>query len=109
MGKAIERTSTDPESVRHWKTIDAVETYGIRNWGKGYFNISKQGHVTIHPSKRADESIDLKQLVDDLRDRDYGLPILIRFTDILRHRVGEIATAATRTTTATTAASTRSK
>jgi arginine decarboxylase len=93
MGKTLERTSTDPDSVRHWKTADAIETYGIRNWGKGYFNINKQGHVTIHPNKRSDEAIDLKQLVDDLRDRDFQLPILIRFTDILRHRVGEIATA----------------
>ena len=35
-------------------------------------------------------SIDLKQLVDDLRERDVQVPILIRFTDILQHRVGEI-------------------
>ena len=93
MGKMLERTSNDPEAVRHWKIADALETYGTKNWGKGYFGINKLGHVTVHPNKKSDQTIDMKQLVDDLRDRDYQLPILIRFTDILRHRVGEIAAA----------------
>jgi arginine decarboxylase len=93
MGKTLERTATDPEVLRQWKTIDSIETYGIRNWGKGYFGVNKLGHVTVHPNKQPEELIDLKQLVDELRDRDYQLPILLRFTDILRHRVGEIAQA----------------
>lgn len=93
MGKILERTSTDPEAMRQWKIIDSIEAYGIRNWGKGYFGVNKLGHVTVHPNKIPEESIDLKQLVDELRDRDYQLPILVRFTDILRHRVGEIAQA----------------
>ena len=42
------------------------------------------------PNKRADESIDLKELIDQLQARGIQLPILLRFTDILRHRVGEI-------------------
>ena len=93
MAKTLERTSSDPESMRHWKIVDSIETYGVRNWGKGYFGVNKLGHVTVHPDKDPDVSIDLKQLVDELRDRDYQLPILIRFADILRHRVGEIASA----------------
>ncbi len=93
MAKTPERATTDPESMRQWKLVDSIETYGIRNWGKGYFGVNKQGHVTVHPNKIDEESIDLKQLVDELRDRDYQLPILIRFADILRHRVGEIASA----------------
>ena len=91
MGKTLDRTTTDPEAIRHWKLADSIDTYGIRTWGKGYFGVNKQGHVTVHPNKRTDQSIDLKQLVDELRDRDYQLPILVRFTDILRHRVSEIA------------------
>src|SRR5204863_3412696 len=45
---------------------------------------------TIHPDKRPDRAIDLKELVDQLQARGIQLPILLRFTDILRHRVGEI-------------------
>src|SRR5205807_2435309 len=37
-----------------------------------------------------DHAIDLKELVDQLQTRGIQLPILLRFTDILRHRVGEI-------------------
>jgi arginine decarboxylase len=80
----------EQELLEKWKIADAVETYSIRNWGKGYFNINKAGHVTVLPNKRPDESIDLKELIDQLQARGIQLPILLRFTDILRHRVGEI-------------------
>src|SRR5579864_3080693 len=78
------------ELMDKWKIQDALETYGVRTWGKGYFGINKLGHVTVMPNKRVDESIDLKELVDQLQERGIQLPILLRFTDILRHRVGEI-------------------
>jgi arginine decarboxylase len=73
-----------------WKVHDALETYEVRHWGKGYFGINDRGHVTVHPSKRPEQAIDLKDLVDQLQERGIQLPILIRFTDILRHRVTEI-------------------
>lgn len=73
-----------------WKIQDAVETYGIRHWGKGYFGINERGHVTVHPTKADRPRLDLKDLVDQLQARGIQLPILLRFTDILRHRVGEI-------------------
>ena len=76
--------------IEKWKVQDALETYGIRHWGKGYFNINPAGHVTVHPYKRPEQAIDLKDLVDQLQTRGIQLPILLRFTDILRHRVGEI-------------------
>src|SRR6266404_301599 len=80
----------EPELMEKWKIADAVETYGIRLWGKGYFAINKHGHVTVQPNKSSEQSIDLKELVDQLQERGIQLPILLRFTDILRHRVGEI-------------------
>src|SRR5436305_1915483 len=78
------------ELMDKWKIQDALETYRVRQWGNGYFGINKAGHVTVHPTKKADRSIDLKELVDQLQARGIQLPILLRFTDILRHRVGEI-------------------
>jgi arginine decarboxylase len=80
----------ETELMDKWKVQDAVDMYGVRLWGKGYFGINKLGHVTVHPNKRPDESIDLKDIVDQLQARGIQLPILLRFTDILRHRVGEI-------------------
>src|SRR5205085_1229053 len=91
MGKTLDRRNADAAEIAPtWKHHDAFETYGIRNWGKGYFGINKLGHVTVQPNKNPDELIDLKELVDELLERGIQLPILLRFTDILRHRVGEI-------------------
>jgi arginine decarboxylase len=75
---------------RKWTLQEAAETYNITNWGKGYFSINDHGCVAVHPGKDPLQSIDLKELVDQLRKRGLELPILLRFTDILRHRVNEI-------------------
>src|SRR5439155_15974096 len=80
----------ESELLNRWKIQDALETYGCRHWGKGYFSINKAGHVTVHPNKKPDQAIDLKVLIDQLQARGIQLPILLRFTDILRNRVGEL-------------------
>jgi len=80
----------EQEFLEKWKISDSLETYRVHHWGKGYFGINKAGHVTVQPYKRSDQSIDLKNLIDELQTRGIQLPILLRFTDILRHRVGEI-------------------
>ena len=81
---------------RNWQTgevftvNDANELYEVDRWGKGYFSISSAGHVLVHPTKDPAKAIDLKQLTDHLMLRGIHLPVLIRFRDILRHRVGDI-------------------
>jgi len=92
MAKATDRRTSDPaDGNPAWKLHDAFETYGVKNWGKGYFGINKLGHVTVHPDKNPDRSIDLKDIVDQLRTRGLQPPLLLRFTDILKHRIEEIA------------------
>ena len=75
---------------RPWSTVDAAKLYGIQQWGSGYFSVNAEGHVAVHPTQDPAVSVDLKKLVDELRERDIALPILLRFTDILRHRMGRI-------------------
>lgn len=70
-----------------WTLADAHELYGIRNWGNPYFGINEKGHVIVHPDGPQAPNMDLKELVDEVRRRGIGLPLLIRFTDVLRHRV----------------------
>ncbi len=82
--------AAEPVLMEKWKIQDSVETYGVRNWGKGYFSINKAGHLQVHPTKRGERHVDLKELIDQLQARGIQLPILLRFTDILRHRVGEL-------------------
>src|SRR4029079_12985743 len=73
-----------------WTTADATELYEIARWGQGYFSIGENGHGKIHPTKARSRAIDLKQLVDHLQLRGITLPTLIRFRDILRHRLRDI-------------------
>src|SRR6185436_21000543 len=73
-----------------WTTADATELYEIARWGQGYFSIGDTGHVKIHPTKDPSRSIDLEQLVDHLQLRGISLPTLLRFRDILQHRLQDI-------------------
>ena len=73
-----------------WTSVDATEMYEIARWGKGYFSIGDNGQVKVHPTKDASRSIDLKELVDHLGLRGINLPTLIRFRDILQHRLQDI-------------------
>ena len=76
--------------LERWSVLDAAELYEVARWGNGYFSVNGDGHVCVHPTKDPERSIDLKQLVDRLQLRGIDLPILIRFADILKHRLGEI-------------------
>jgi arginine decarboxylase len=73
-----------------WSTTEAAELYDVPRWGQGYFSVNELGHLQVHPTKEPHRSVDLKRLVDRLQLRGLAVPILIRFTDILKHRLGEI-------------------
>ena len=81
---------TNGAAASPFTTTDAAELYDIARWGNGYFSVNGAGHVQVHPTKDPSRTIDLKELVDRLQLRGIGLPVLIRFTDILKHRVGDI-------------------
>jgi arginine decarboxylase len=78
------------EPTERWTPQLASDLYDVASWGKGYFSVSDGGHVRVHPEKDPARSIDLKELVDTLVLRGIGLPILIRFADILKHRLAEL-------------------
>jgi len=78
------------QGAQRWTITDAAEMYEVARWGKGYFSVSPEGHLLVHPNKEAHRVIDLKQLVDRLQLRGIDLPILIRFAGMLKHRLGEI-------------------
>ncbi|MDH4063940.1 MAG: biosynthetic arginine decarboxylase [Acidobacteriota bacterium] len=83
------RPSTTPGTTA-WSITEAGELYDVPRWGQGYFSINEQGHVQVHPTKDPARGVDLKRLVDRLQLRGLAVPILLRFTDILKHRLGEI-------------------
>lgn len=76
--------------VETWSTGDAADLYEVARWGNGYFSVGPRGTLLVHPDKNPTAGIDLKQLVDRLQQRGIDLPILLRFAEILQHRLGEI-------------------
>src|SRR6185503_16083306 len=90
MNHSTTRVRSAHDVGKAWTVTDATELYEIERWGKGYFTIGENGQVKVHPTKDPHRSIDLKQLVDDLQRRGISLPTLIRFRDILAHRLQDI-------------------
>jgi arginine decarboxylase len=80
-------------ATRAWSVHDASELYEVARWGHGYFAVNAAGHVQVHPTRDPARAIDLKELIDRLQLRGISLPVLVRFTDILKHRLEEIHTA----------------
>ena len=76
--------------IRAWTVKDAIELYNVNGWGQDFFSINEAGNVEVTPSGRTAGRIDLKELVDDLLERGLKLPLLIRFSDILRTRVQQL-------------------
>ncbi|RMG11761.1 MAG: biosynthetic arginine decarboxylase [Cyanobacteria bacterium J055] len=70
-----------------WTIEDSEELYRIRGWGEPYFSINAVGRVTVSPKGDRGGSLDLYELVEALRQRNLGLPLMIRFSDILADRI----------------------
>jgi arginine decarboxylase len=64
--------------------------YNVRSWGGGYFSINESGNVSITPNGPQGGIVDMKELVDEVRRRGINLPLLIRFSDILKNRIVEL-------------------
>ncbi|WP_295616947.1 biosynthetic arginine decarboxylase [Chamaesiphon sp. GL140_3_metabinner_50] len=77
-----------PELLQEpWTIEDSENLYRIQGWGEPYFSINAAGHVTVAPQGDRGGSLDLYELVSSLQQRNLALPMLIRFSDILEHRI----------------------
>ncbi len=76
--------------LRAWTVNDSTELYNITGWGRGFFAVNEAGNVEVTPAGPGTLKIDLKELVDDLQSRGLNLPILIRFSDVLRVRLEQL-------------------
>ncbi|MGI9104666.1 MAG: biosynthetic arginine decarboxylase [Pyrinomonadaceae bacterium] len=68
-----------------------LETYGIENWGAGYFGINRKGNLIVHPSDSDTKaSADLKEIIDDLERRGISTPVLLRFPQLVTAQVRKL-------------------
>jgi arginine decarboxylase len=84
---ALVRVKSTDSSSSHWTIEDSENLYRIQGWGEPYFSINAAGQVTVSPKGDRGGSLDLYELVNALKQRNLGLPLLIRFSDILEDRI----------------------
>src|SRR3954466_2117791 len=70
-----------------WDIQAARNLYNVHRWGSKYFDINEAGHVVATPLQDAGIAVDITDVVEEARARGLKFPLLIRFQDILRHRV----------------------
>jgi arginine decarboxylase len=73
-----------------WDVESAIATYNVDGWGSGYFTINQNGNVEVRPLQEKGGSIDILEVVNEARSRGLGFPLVIRFQDLLRHRVESV-------------------
>jgi arginine decarboxylase len=73
-----------------WDVQSARDLYNIHRWGAKYFDINDAGHVVARPLQDAGTAVDITDVIEEAKARGLKFPLLIRFQDILRHRVESI-------------------
>jgi len=73
-----------------WDVESAIATYNVDGWGSGYFTINPNGNVVAKPLQENGGSIDILEVVNEARSRGLSFPLVIRFQDLLRHRVESV-------------------
>jgi arginine decarboxylase len=80
------------QSAPAWSTEDSRVLYNVESWGIGFFDVNEKGHVVVRPDKKHPErELDLYELAMDLDEQGVTLPMLLRFSDILRSRIETIS------------------
>ena len=70
-----------------------TETYGIENWGAGYFGANRKGHLVVYAPENENLSADVKEIIDDLQKRGINTPVLLRFPQLLFGQIRKLQSA----------------
>ena len=82
----------EKKKERVWTVDDARALYNVEGWGSGHFDINEQGRVIVRPDRKNPErTLDLYELAQDLEEQGVALPVLLRFSDILRSRIDSLS------------------
>lgn len=82
--------SNPNDASEPWDIEAARNLYNIQRWGAKYFDINDAGHVVAKPLQEAGIAVDITDVIEEAKGRGLKFPVLIRFQDILRHRVESI-------------------
>src|SRR6476659_8385935 len=88
MGTETIDSAAATDAAGTWTVEKARALYNIEGWGAGFFDIDERGHVVVRPDKEHPErELSLFELANDLEEQGVALPVLLRFSDILRSRI----------------------
>src|SRR5438045_3569307 len=73
--------------MKDWDIESAIATYNVDGWGGGYFTVNAEGNVIAKPLQDNGGSINILEVVNEARTRGLSFPLVLRFQDLLRHRV----------------------
>src|SRR5438132_2080487 len=88
MRSAAERRPHD--EMKEWDVESAIATYNVDGWGSGYFTVNAECNVIAKPLLENGGSINILEVVNEARSRGLSFPLVIRFQDLLRHRVESV-------------------
>lgn len=76
------------DTLTRWTVENSVDTYGVRNWGTGYFDVSNEGDVVVRPfGSRNSVEISMMDIIAGLKARGLTMPVLMRFGNVLADRI----------------------
>lgn len=87
LSSAVAHQAVPPPEPEPWSIEHSAELYRMDAWGDGFFFINEQGHAAVRPFSGEDVTIDISAVVAEIRRRNAGFPVVIRFQDVLRARV----------------------
>jgi len=76
--------------MKGWSTTDSATLYGVNTWGSGLLSIRESGELCISPTVH---SASLPAIVNELTAQGVGLPVLLRFPDVIESRINALANA----------------
>lgn len=76
------------DAIKEWTTQDADEIYQISRWGEGYFGVTEKGDLCVRPNQKVNgPTINIMEVVEEMKAKNIPFPAVIRFHDILRSQV----------------------
>ncbi|BDM64526.1 biosynthetic arginine decarboxylase [Shewanella sp. NFH-SH190041] len=78
----------------NWSMDDVQANYNVAHWSQGFYGVSPAGDVFVAPDPaRPQYQLALHELTRDLVAQGVSLPVLLRFPQILHHRVNSLCQA----------------
>ena len=75
------------EDQQRWTIEDSTALYMIDRWGAGYFGVNGNGDLAVAPSQDSGTTVPIIDVLREAQALNLQAPLLIRFQDLLRHRV----------------------